>query len=139
MLLVGATFCSSAQPINDDTRNAFITSFIEAQQINDVNALKKLLVKNPIIAIPGRNGDTEISKTEYLTFLKQAGQEQQQCNPSFEILIVTPESFIAQVDFMYVTYAYRNIIKAEKKEGTWKITELKKSFLAAPAPVVVMH
>lgn len=139
MLLTAFGFTLQAQQIQDAGKGAFIKTFQLAQQTNDFETLQKLLAKNPLITIPGRNGESQISKAEYLALLKQAGKEQQQCNVYVEMTAASDESFIAELKFVYTSYAFKNIIKAKQLNGEWKIISLKKSFFEAATSPVAMQ
>lgn len=140
MLFIGVTTCSLAQTTQkDETRDAFISSFTQAQLTNNAEALRKMFVRNPEITIPSKNGEKQISKSDFYQLIKQAGQEQQICNTFTEILVATPDTFTAIINFVYTSYAFQNIVRGEKNDGFWKITELKKTFLAAPTQTVVMQ
>jgi hypothetical protein len=140
MLFLGVATCSSAQTTQqDESRVAFISSFTQAQLTNNVEALRKMFVRNPEIIIPSGTGEMQISKSDFYQLIKQAGQEQQKCDTFTEITVLTENTFIAQINFVYDSYAFQNVLTAEKDGYTWKITQFKKIFLAAPTQIVVMQ
>nr|WP_207535500.1 nuclear transport factor 2 family protein [Pedobacter sp. SYSU D00823] len=112
---------------------------MQAQRNNDVPQLRKLLDKDVRILTPGKLGEIEISKGEYLSFLQQVGKLDQDCYPQYEIVKLTPNTAEVNIDFAYPDFVAKHSLTMVKKGDDWKIIQLRKLIETEPAPVTVMQ
>lgn len=138
-LFFGINTLSIGQTIEDSSRDLLFSTYMKAQIQNDVPTLAKLIARDAAITIPGKLGQMQVSKSDFLQLIRQSGMEQQLCSPSYETLTASADRVSARVNFMYSSYAIENVIKAEKKGGAWKIVELQKTFKSTSDAVVVMQ
>lgn len=116
-----------------------IQQFMYAQLNNEVAQLRKLLDKDVVILSPGKLGETQISKGEYISFLQQVGKLNQDCYPQYEIIKLTTNTADVNVDFAYPDFIAKHFITMVKKGDEWKIIQLRKSIETKPSPVTVMQ
>lgn len=139
LLIGGASYCFAQRATaTEPSKDAFVAQFMDANTVNDVATLEKLLANNAKITIPGKSQAITLSKKEYLQLMKQMGRDQQSCSPSYKMLNSSLTELTAEVYFIYTTYAVQNTITAEIKSGTWKVTGLVKGFISTE-PVIVIN
>ena len=139
--LLGISFNSSGQnsrPLTDEGAILMLETFMQAQLTNNIAVLKKVLANDVVIYIPGKIDPVKVSKADYLSFLEQVGVMEQKCYSSFEVFDSRGVSLTARIDFAYPDFIVKHFVKAEKKSGQWKITELKKVMDSGSLPVTVL-
>lgn len=136
LFIGGASYCFAQSATTEPSKDEFITKFMYANTSHDVATLDKLMANNVKISIPGKGDPISLNKKEYLQLMSQMGKDQQECNCSHKILKSDTSTLIAEMYFVYSTYAIQNSIKAEIKSGKWKVTELVKSFISAQSVIV---
>ncbi len=92
-----------------------------------------------MIFTPGKLGEIQISKGEYVHFLQQVGNLDQDCYPQYEIIRYTANTAEVNVNFAYPDFVAKHFLSMVKKGEDWKIIQLKKYIETEPAPVTVMQ
>ncbi|SHF98685.1 Putative lumazine-binding [Pedobacter caeni] len=134
ILCIGCTFSFGKSPddrspkktVNSKPKDV-VSAFIDSYVHTDVKLFDQVMSEDAVVSFCNGRKVEKQTKSALLSFYKQQGETDLNCESDYEILSSSGNVVMVRVDFKFPTFLQRNFLTIEKNEqGIWEVTKVNK-------------